>query len=448
MTTKRPRHELALDLLLAGFVLLAELPFHIDPQPFGPQSWLAWPALALGLAAIIVRRTRPALALGLVAASAALQMAGLWPPVSMNLAQLIVVFSCAAGPSRRLRRIAFAAAVGGAIVGGAYTALYVHLAGGGQAEPYRILLVGGIAGGIYLLVLVLAWALGYARHLVLRSRAAQVARQIAEIEGGHARELVASERERGRIAREMHDVLAHSLVVIATLSDGARLAVDREPEEAKGAVRTIGEVSRDALADVRRLLAELRHEQEAGPTADFAERGELVERFEALGLVIRREVEGAERPLTPGASLAAYRIVQEGLTNALRHGDAKRPVELRERWSDDGLELSIRNSCRPDGEPTLPSGGHGLSGLRERALLEAGRLSAGRAGDEFRLEAALPVGQAERLGAAIQAPAGRGATPPTAGAPDGGPAPDDPARPSTHPGPAPRPGHELYEAGR
>lgn len=399
-------HRRWLDAALGLAVVLFQLPFMADSATLAasPLEWLIWPSSLLAGVAVAIRRASPRWGLALAALSAALQMAAWWPPSLVNLAQLIVVFSCAAGPSRRLRWVALAAAVAGAAVGGIYTFFYSEH---NAAEEGRGLLVGGIAGGVYLLALGLAWALGYARHLVLRSREAQVARRIAEVEGAHDRELAASERERGRIAREMHDVLAHSLVVIATLSDGARRAIPSAPDEAEATMRTIGEVSRDALADVRRLLAELRHEQASGPAASFAERGELVERFAELGLRIRRGAEGEERPLTPGASLAAYRAVQEGLTNALRHGDARQPVELVERWSDEGLEIRVSNRCREggaDGAGAFPSGGHGLIGLRERVLLEAGRFAAGRAGDEFRLDVALPVGQAERVGPRILEP--------------------------------------------
>lgn len=393
------------DVALGAVVVLLEALAHAGVAIVpGATGWLMWPATALAGIGVAIRRMRPGWGLAVVSASAALQMAALWPPSLVNLAQLIVVFSLAAGPAPRPRWTALGAAIAGALVAGVYTVVnfaVIGSPGGAPADPAEALLNGAIMTNLYLFALVLAWALGFVRSLVLRGRAAQVARQIAEIEGGHAREVADIERERGRIAREMHDVLAHSLVVIATLSDAARLAVDHDPAEAKGTVRTIGEVSRDALADVRRLLAELRHEQDAGPAASFADREELIERFAALGLDIRRTVEGAERPLTPGASLAAYRVVQEGLTNALRHGDARQPVELVERWSDDGLELAVRNTCRTGGEIALPAGGHGLAGLRERVLLEAGRFSAARAGDEFRLDAALPVGQAERMGSGM-----------------------------------------------
>ncbi|MBN6776966.1 hypothetical protein JRG19_00160 [Pseudoclavibacter alba] len=394
-------HEWIVDILSALFLgLISWAPLDPNFLPFGPFWWMYWPALFLAVATLVIRRWNPGLSLILASLSAIAQMVAGMPPFFINFAQLFAVGACAAYGGKKLRWVSFGAALAGALVACLYTA-FALIPGDVRQDPEgarQTAIIFVVSGAVYLTALVCAWALGYVRYLIDRSREAEVAKRIAEIEGEHSHKLVDSERERGRIAREMHDVLAHSLVVIATLSDGAKYVIGKDDEDAKRTVATIGEVSRDALADVRRLLAELRHEQEAGPVATFDERDSLYERFTELGLTIERKVVGEAKPLTPGASLAAYRVVQEGLTNALRHGDVGATVHVLERWSSAGLELEIRNRCGEEKDHALPSGGHGLNGLRERVLLEAGRFGASRAGNEFLLSAAIPVGQAQNLG--------------------------------------------------
>lgn len=408
MQSRRLRvHEWIVDIL--GALLLAAISWGpLDPSflPHPPVWWMYWPALILAVTTIVIHRWNPALGLILASVSALAQMIAGSPPFFVNFAQLAAVSACAAYGTKKLRWIGFGAAVGGATIACLYTMIFlVPPIPAEQPNQFgQQIIVIIVIGLVYLTALVCAWALGYVRYLIERGREAEVAKRIAEIESEHSHQLVDSERERSRIAREMHDVLAHSLVVIATLSDGAKYVIGVDDEDAKRTVSTIGEVSRDALADVRRLLAELRHEQESGPAADFNERDSLYERFEELGLDIERRVVGDAKPLTPVASLTAYRVVQEGLTNALRHGDVSAPVHVLERWSDEGLELEIRNRCASTNKRTLPSGGHGLSGLRERVMLEAGRFGASRAGQEFLLSAAIPVGQARGLGDRLRQP--------------------------------------------
>lgn len=364
---------------------------------------------ALAVVGVMIRRQWPGIALGLVTASALLQMIGLWPPMGVNIAQLIVVYACAARGTRSTRWVALATLVLGAIIGGIYTGFFFVTfqdeMNSAQSYGQRLILVMFEASILYFAVLVSSWALGMVDMLIQRNRRERIARRIAEVETEHVTRAMASERERARIAREMHDVLAHSLVVIATLSDGARYVIRDEPERADETMATVGEVARDALADVRRLLAELRYEQDASPAPEHADVDELITRFNELGLSVTRVRVGEPRPLTPGASLTAYRAVQEGLTNALRHGDRSQPVELTEAWTAEHLSIFIRNSLRPSTSPApspdrsgssaahLPSGGHGLLGLRERVQLEGGVFTAGREAGAFTLRVLLPAGR-------------------------------------------------------
>lgn len=364
-------------------------------------SWVADLVVAIGTSTgVAVRRASPPLALAMVAAGAVVQMAAVSVPSGVNLGQLFVVYACAAFGSPRMRRVALAAALAGGVVATAYFAVFLFATSATLPDPTLAAVTIGLTGGLMVATLACAWLLGLARHLVLRAREASVAQRIAEVEAERDRERVAVELERGRVAREMHDVLAHSLVSIAMLADGARVAARTDPDETDDLARTIGELARESVTDVRRLLAELRHGQTEGTAPTIADLPALVGRFEQLGLVIDDRVRGEPRPLTPGASLAAYRAVQESLTNALRHGDARSRVMLDREWRPGSLNVRVSNRLRAPAEQPgdeapaggIPVGGHGLIGIRERVLLEAGTFSAGAVGDAFVVELALPTG--------------------------------------------------------
>ncbi|KAB1656836.1 hypothetical protein F8O01_09295 [Pseudoclavibacter chungangensis] len=392
-------HQWWFDGVLAAVVAVVTLLSVDISVPLEPLIPLAYASAALGIGGVVLRRAAPSIALVAVTLSALTQMLSLSWPTPVNACQVLVVYACAAYGGKVLRRISLGAVVIAGIVAPSYLALVDALLDrvpGPETAAYQFIALWILTT----LTLGCAWLLGLARWLTMRSAEARVQQRLAEVEQGHLRERMTVEEERGRIAREMHDVLAHSLVVIATLSDGARYAIRNDPDTADEAVRTIGGVSRDALTDVRRLLADLRHEQDSGPAATFDELTELVAQFEALGLRIDRHDDGNPQALTPGASLAAFRIVQESLTNALRHGDPSAPVSLDVRWSPHALHLRVVNRVPAPAvgvAPRFVSGGHGLIGLRERVLLEAGTFRAARAGDEFHVDAALPIGRAETL---------------------------------------------------
>jgi signal transduction histidine kinase len=197
--------------------------------------------------------------------------------------------------------------------------------------------------------------------------------------------------ERTRIAREMHDVVAHHMSMIAVRAETAPFRVAGMTEETQAEMATIAAAAREALTDMRRLLGVLRSEKDETPTAPqpgMADVDTLVEKARAAGLDVAVELNELQG-VPPTVGLAAYRIVQEALANAARHSPDG-PVTVKARGSADRVVLLISNPLSR--EPRSGSGGHGLAGMRERATLLGGTLSAGPIGGEFVVSAILPVG--------------------------------------------------------
>ena len=193
-----------------------------------------------------------------------------------------------------------------------------------------------------------------------------------------AQALAAVAAERARIARELHDVIAHSVSVMTVQAGAARLLLAQDPERAREPILAVEETGREALAETRRLLGILRSdmsEAELEPQPGMASLETLVARTRLAGLPVELTVEGEGVKLAPGLDLAAYRVVQEALTNALKYaGPAHAWVTVR--YLRDALELEISNDGRSP-ERQNGSGGHGLAGMRERVSLYGGSVEAG-----------------------------------------------------------------------
>ena len=214
--------------------------------------------------------------------------------------------------------------------------------------------------------------------------------------------------ERRRIAREMHDLVGHSVSVMVVQAGGARRILDKDPDRAVEAAVRIEATGRAALAEMRRLLGILGAGDSGSatfapqPTLDAI--GPLVERAIAAGLKANLHVEGERRPLPAGAEVAAYRVVQEALTNALKHAGAAR-TDVLLRWHPDALEIVVADRGPAPGRrygdtAELPSGGHGIVGMRERMKVYGGELTAQpRPDGGFVVRARIPVGQGELVAA-------------------------------------------------
>jgi signal transduction histidine kinase len=203
--------------------------------------------------------------------------------------------------------------------------------------------------------------------------------------------------ERRRIAREMHDLVGHSVSVMVVQAGGARRILDRDPERAIEAAVRIEATGRAALAEMRRLLGLLGPQEgdaALAPQPTLDDLNALVDRARAAGLPVHAAVEGERGALPPGAEAAAYRVVQEALTNALKHAGAA-PTDVLLRWGPEALEIVVSDRGAGMHPPaSLPSGGHGIVGMRERVKLYGGELTADPQPDGgFVVRARIPLGQ-------------------------------------------------------
>ncbi|HET6704698.1 sensor histidine kinase [Amycolatopsis sp.] len=199
--------------------------------------------------------------------------------------------------------------------------------------------------------------------------------------------------ERVRIARDLHDVVAHHITLVNAQAGVAHHLLDRQPDQARQALAGIKDTSRAALDELRATVGLLRQDDDPPesrrPVPGFAELGAVVESFRSAGFDVRLTTRGDVRPLAGAADLAAYRIVQEALTNAGKHGTERR-AHVVLTYADDVLELTVTNPARPGHRG--PGTGHGLIGMRERATTAGGSCTAGpRADGHYELRATLPL---------------------------------------------------------
>jgi signal transduction histidine kinase len=199
--------------------------------------------------------------------------------------------------------------------------------------------------------------------------------------------------ERARIARDLHDVVAHHVSAIAVQAETARLTTEGLPEEGRAHFESIGQTARDALSEMRRLLGVLREDTngkaERDPQPGLVRLNELVDTARAAGSEVRLTVQGQVAQLPPGVDLCAYRILQEALTNARRHAPGA-PVDVELEYGTDTLRLRVRD--HGPGPADGAAEGLGLLGMRERAIMVGGALTAGAAeGGGFAVDARLPL---------------------------------------------------------
>lgn len=225
--------------------------------------------------------------------------------------------------------------------------------------------------------------------------------------------LAAAERavasERSRIAREMHDVVAHSMSVISVQAAGGREIVHTDPDRAADVFATIEAVGRESLAELRRMLGVLRDSGDGAaalsPQPRIADLAAVVAQSSASGVTTELIIERHQRALVPGVELAVYRVVQEALTNVLKHAGPSTSATVRLTYGRDELTVEIIDDGR--GATTSLSGGgagHGLIGMRERVEIYGGTFAAGsRAGGGFVVQAVLPIVPADATGARVEA---------------------------------------------
>ena len=359
-------HPFAVDAAIAVAVALFALGGDVIGGDSPTPAWVFDVVLALPL---LVRRRWPAGTFVAVSAVALIQ----WltdTPANGDLAVLVALYGVGAYERRRWM-VAAAAAVGGLGV----VLAVVRWAPPGATPRATVLLSGTVTAALVIGV--------YVR--TRRAYLASILDRVATAE--HQRDQqsrLAVAAERTRIAREMHDVVAHSLSVMIALSDGAATAVRTSPDEAQDVMQQASGVGRQALGDMRRLLGVLRAEgsAELSPQPSGADLEELVAGVRSAGFAVELVVGGTPQQAPPGAQLAVYRIVQESLTNVLKHApDAGRAV-VAVTYTGTDIDIRVTNDDRkPPRRPYKPAQGHGLTGMRERAAVYGGLVHAGRTPD-------------------------------------------------------------------
>ncbi|MEV0487955.1 sensor histidine kinase [Streptomyces sp. NPDC050508] len=341
--------------------------------------------------AIALRRRWPEKMLVLSGATGLVQLVLDIEPVVADFAMLVIVYTVAAIGARWASRFALASGLAAATLAQI------------RWPQEHTSSAGLVALAIFQTVpFALAWVLGDSMR-TRRAYFAQLEERAARLEKEReAQAKVAVAAERARIARELHDVVAHNVSVMVVQADGAAYVLDSSPDQAKKALETISSTGRQALAEMRRLLGVLRtgEHKEVGeyvPQPDVEQIDDLVEQCRTSGLPVDFKVEGTPRPLPSGVELTAYRIVQEALTNTRKHGGPNTGASVRLVYFDDGLGLLVEDDGKGAPHELYEEGGvdgqgHGLIGMRERVGMVGGTLDAGpRPGGGFRISALLPL---------------------------------------------------------
>jgi signal transduction histidine kinase len=375
------RHPRLVDGVLAAALALGGL-----ATSFSLHRYLLIPATLCLTIPVILRRTHPTGAFIIAATAGAAQVLANTRIVPSDLAIVVLLYTLAAYTDRRTSVLGLAVCLAGS-AGAIYRWQPPAL------NPLNWIIVGSI---IFAGPSLIAWVLGdsmrYRRayYANLEERAARLERD------RDAQAQMAAAAERARIARELHDVVAHNVSVMVVQADGAAYALGTDPGRAREALAAISATGRQALAEMRMLLGVLRRNDGEGqavraPLPGLGQLDDLLEQTRAAGLPVYCIVEGAPQPLPGGAALAAYRIVQESLTNTRKHAGQGASARVRLHYTGDALELAITD----DGIGTAAvsdGAGHGLTGMTERASLYGGSVRAGPApGGGFQVTARLPI---------------------------------------------------------
>jgi signal transduction histidine kinase len=384
------RRELLVDAVIAAGVFALSLALLAAGGAGGPETdargldALGAALAALGSVPLLARRRAP-LAVFAITASASIALTGLDYPPGPPLGPTVALFFLGLDPTAaRARPYLTAAAVVGFFV------LHATAAGLAHDEfPLVPLLAGTLVWGG-------AWVIGD-RVRQRRARIAELEERALQTERETERERrLAVAEERTRIARDLHDSAGHAINVILVQAGAARLLQEQDPARTRVALETIEEVARETVGEIDQLVRALREDgsveaNEVEPPPGLAALEALAERRRASELSVAVHVQGTPRQLAPAVDRAAYRILQEALTNAARHGDGSAEVEVA--FGPRALELTVTNpASRGAGAET----GHGVVGMRERTELLGGTFEASADAGSFRVRARLPYGGGRR----------------------------------------------------
>jgi signal transduction histidine kinase len=377
-------------VLIAGSMVLLS---HggIDALPGSDAGASASDSTDLGLVGVmlVACATVPLLAwrrfpLGVfaVTAAASVLLAGLGYPIDLPAGPTAALFLLAAS---RERETPWTGRATGTVLGFLVAFLAATAAAQGTF-PAVALFHTGLAWAV-------AWFAGERMHL-RREQIAELAERARRGEREAERErLLAAAEERARIARDLHDSAGHAISVIAVRAGAARLRHHQDPGRSLLALEAVEELARQTVDEIDQIVATLREGGSANGSieapAGLASLDTLLAHHQAAGLEVRLHAAGTPRPLSGPVDQATYRILQEALTNAARHGVGSARVELA--FAEAAVELTVTNPIRVDG-PHRSGGGHGLTGMRERATLLGGGLSTERVNGAFRVRASIPYG--------------------------------------------------------
>ncbi|MGA5557926.1 sensor histidine kinase [Streptomyces lavendulocolor] len=360
----RALHPRVVDLAVALLVQVAvTLPFVVPRDPRLPEAdWAAYGLTTLTVLPLVWRRRAPlAVLLAILGTSALYELALDGPGQPLPYTGLVIVYTIAdlSPPRRRL---------------GVLLMLPVVVAGSVWLNTRSVRELT-----FSLFVFGTAYAFG---------RLADTRRRANRVEAEQA-----AARERARIAREMHDILSHAVSLMVVQAEAGPVAVRTAPERAEAAFDAISETGRDAMAQLRRMLGVLREADDAprSPQPGAADLPGLLERVRSSGLDVAYEVTGTARPLPPALAATVYRVVQEALTNTVRHA-AARAATVELAYGEDHVRMSVTDDGR--GPRGAGGGGHGLIGVRERAAAHGGgaEYGPGPGGRGFRVAVTLPLG--------------------------------------------------------
>ena len=355
--------------LAAVFVATEEPNQDFDIRTFDDLSTIAVLIAAVASGALYWRRSRPLVVLGVTLAGSAASMAIGYP--EGGFAVIFAVYSAGRyADNDRWNYIGLGAAA--ALVG--------------LGEFLDDVVLGELAFGLFVMFLV--WYIG--RRIRFRGERAE---QLEREQAAEARRAVAEERT--RIARELHDVVAHRVSLMTVQAGAAKTVAADDPEGALQAMEAVEQAGRQALDELRHLLGVLRPDAEVevlGPQPGLAEVPRLVDQFGEAGLEVSLTIDGVQTDLPARVDLFAYRIVQEALTNVLKHAGSHARTEVRVGTDNHGVEIEVLDNGH--GATILPGSGHGIVGMRERALLLGGSLDTGpRPDGGFQVVAYLPIGE-------------------------------------------------------
>ncbi len=383
------RHPLLVDSALAAALLL----FSIAQLVQGPRAEIS--ATLLLAVPVAFRRRAPISAFAIATVGGAIQVLTARPNVA-DVAVVVLLYTVAAYRPRRASIMALLVCLAGSTVAvlewGPTQASGAGPAGPPSVAGMQLVLRLGFSvlvfGGLELAVWILGDSMRYRRgyYAALEEKAARLEAE------RNAQAKIAAAAERARIARELHDVVAHHVSVMVVQADGAGYALRTDPDRAEAALRAIAGTGRHALTEMRRLLGVLRSSDEQAtltPVPGLGELRELLDEARTAGLQVSYTLTGTPRELPEGAELAAYRVVQESLTNTRKHAGLAATAAVTLRYEPDGLTVEvIDDGLGGSGEDT---GGHGLAGMRERIAMYRGTVTAGPLpGGGFGVTARLP----------------------------------------------------------